>query len=373
MISSVGRPTRAEIDLSAIRHNVLALKSLVKPSVRFCAVVKADGYGHGAAPVAAEALRAGADYLAVAVLDEALSLRGAGFSGPLLVLGYTPPHQAALVAENGLTQTIYNTEQAEALSAAAAGLAVTVKAHLKVDTGMSRLGVTPGQAADFAQSVDRLPNLLVEGIYTHFAKADSRDKSSARRQLAAFNEALNSVAGRGLAIPIKHCANSAALIDLPEAHMDMVRAGISLYGLWPSDETEQPVSLKPALRLKTKIAMLKTVPAGTPVSYGWTWVADRESRLATLPVGYADGWTRMLSGKANVLVAGRKAPVVGRICMDQCMIDVTGIEGLSEGDDVLLFGGPELPVEEVAGQLETINYEIVCMVGKRVPRVYLGG
>lgn len=373
MMPSVGRPTRAEIDLSAIWHNTIALKSLIDPSSRLCAVVKADGYGHGAAPVAAQALRAGADYLAVAVLDEALSLRAAGFSGPLLILGYTPPQQAVLVAENGLTQTIYNLQQAEALNAAAAALAVMVKVHLKIDTGMGRLGVAPGQAGDFAQGVDRFSNLLIEGIYTHFAKADSRDKSSARQQLAAFKEALDSVAGRGLAIPIKHCANSAALLDMPEAHMDMVRAGISLYGLWPSEETSRPVDLMPAMRFKSKIAMLKKVPAGTPVSYGWTYVTDRESFIATLPVGYADGWTRILSGQAEVEVAGKLAPVIGRICMDQCMIDVTGLDGLSEGDDVLLFGGPRLPVEEVAGKLGTINYEVVCMVGKRVPRVYFGG
>lgn len=373
MISSVGRPTRAEIDLSAIRHNVLALKSLTGPSVKFCAVVKADGYGHGAVAVAAMALAAGADYLAVAVLDEALSLRAAGFTGPILVLGYTPPSQASLVAENGLTQTIFNLQQAEALNAAAASLGVVARVHLKVDTGMGRLGTPPGQAGDFAAGVKRFPHLLPEGIYTHFAKADSRDKSSARQQLEAFKCALDSVAGQGVAIPIKHCANSAALLDLPEAHMDMVRAGISLYGLWPSGETSRPVSLQPAMRLKSKIAMLKKVPAGTPISYGWTFVTNRESLIATLPVGYADGWTRMLSGKAQIVVAGRKAPVVGRICMDQCMADVTGIEGLSEGDDVLLFGGPQLPAEEVAAQLETINYEIVCMVGKRVPRLYFGG
>jgi len=373
MLSSIGRPTRAIIDLSAIWRNVLALKSLVSPSVMFCAVVKADGYGHGAIAVAAQAVKAGADYLAVAVLDEALTLRSAGFSGPILILGYTPPQQAILVAENGLTQTIYNLSQAEALDAAAHSLSVMVKVHLKVDTGMSRLGVTPGQAGDFAQGVDRLSNLLIEGVYTHLAQADSADKSSARQQLAAFNDALNSISARGLVIPIKHCANSAALLDMPESHLDMVRAGISLYGLWPSAETGRPIALSPAMRFMSKIAMLKKVPAGTPISYGRTYVTEKESTIATLPVGYADGWTRRLSGKAQVAVGGGRAPVVGRICMDQCMVDVTHIDGLSEGDDVLLFGGTELPAEEVAAEVDTINYELVCMVGKRVPRIYLGG
>ena len=369
---SVGRPTRAEVDLSAIRRNVLALKSLTKPGTRFCAVVKADGYGHGAPAVAAEAIRAGADYLAVAVLDEALILRAAGFTGPLLILGYTPPAQAHLVAENGLTQTIYNLAQAEALAGAGAGLGVPVKVHLKVDTGMGRLGVRPGEAADFAAAVDKFKNLIIEGVYTHYAKADSFDKTHALQQFEAFSQALESIKGRGLAIPIRHSANSAALLDLPQTHLDMVRAGISLYGFWPSEETTHPVELTPAMRLKTRLAMLKDVPAGTTVSYGCTYVTPGPARLGTLPVGYADGWTRMLSGKAQVVVGGQRAPVVGRICMDQCMIDVTHIQGLSEGDDVLLFGGPELPAEEVARHLGTINYEVVCMVGKRVPRVYFG-
>lgn len=368
---SMGRPTRAEVDLSAIAGNVTALKSLLKPTVRFCAVVKADGYGHGAVAAATEALRAGADYLAVAILDEALVLREAGVTCPILILGHTPPLQAHLVAENGLTQTIYNQAQAEALAGAGEALGLTVKAHLKVDTGMGRLGLPPGQAADFALSVGRRPNLRLEGIYTHFAKADSRDKSSARRQLQIFLDTLASISARGLTIPIRHAANSAALLDLPETHLDMVRPGVSLYGLWPSEEVSRPVELRPALFFKTRIAQLKMVAAGTPLSYGETFVTTRRSRIATLPVGYADGWSRMLSHKARVVISGQRAPLVGRVCMDQCLADVTDIPDLSEGDDVLLFGGPELPVEEPAGLLGTINYEMVCMIGKRVPRVYL--
>ncbi len=371
---SVGRPTWAEVDLSAIRRNIMALKSLVSPPTRFCAVVKADGYGHGAIAVAGEAIKAGADYLAVAILDEALILRSAGFTGPLLILGYTPPRQAHLVAENGLTQTIYNLEQAEALSGAAQALGLMAKVHLKVDTGMGRLGVRPADAPDFAVAVDRLPNLIVEGVYTHFAKADSRDKAHALKQFDAFRSALTGIRDRELTIPIRHCANSAATLDLPETHLDMVRAGISMYGFWPSDETTKPIDLTAAMRLKTTVALLKHVPAGTPLSYGCTYVTEAEADIATLPVGYADGWTRMLSGRgAKALVAGQRAPVVGRICMDPCLIDGTGIPGVAEGDEVLLFGGPDLPAEEVAGLLGTINYEIVCMVGKRVPRVYFGG
>lgn len=372
-MSLLGRPTRAEVDLSAVAGNVTALKSLLKPSVRFCAVVKADGYGHGAGAVAAQALRSGADYLAVAILDEALALREAGFTVPILILGYTPPNQALLVAENSLTQTIYNQGQAEALAGAGQALGLMVKVHLKVDTGMGRLGVSPDQAADFALALDRRPNLWLEGVYTHFAKADSRDKSSARRQFKIFQEALDAIAERGLAVPLRHAANSAALLDLPETHLDMVRAGIALYGLWPSAEISRSVELKPAMRFKTCIAQLKRVPAGTPLSYGETFVTARPSDIATLPVGYADGWSRGLSHRAQISISGQRAPVVGRICMDQCLADVTDIPGLSEGDEVLLFGGPELPVEEPAALLGSINYELVCMVGRRVPRIYLGG
>jgi alanine racemase len=372
-MSSIGRPTRAEVDLSAIRRNVAALRSLLKPSVRFCAVVKANGYGHGAAQVASAALRAGADYLAVAILDEALALRSAGLTSPILILGHTPPAQSHLVAENDLTQTIYNLAQIEALGAAGAALGRPVKVHLKVDTGMGRLGVEPGQASDFARSAARQQGLIIEGVYTHFAQADSRDKTSARRQLAAFHSALEAIEALGLSIPLRHAANSAAILDLPETHLDMVRAGISIYGLWPSGETSRPVELSPAMKFKTSIAMLKRVPAGTPLSYGETYLTTAMADIATLPVGYADGWSRRLSGRAVTLVAGRPAPVVGRICMDQCLIDVTGIPGLAEGDEVLLFGGPDLPVEEPATLLGTINYELVCLVGQRVPRVYHEG
>ncbi len=370
---SVGRLTRAEVDLSAIRRNVLSFRSLIAPTTRFCAVVKADGYGHGAAAVAGAALRAGADHLAVAILDEALSLRAAGFTGPILILGHTPARQAHLVAENGLTQTIYSLEQAEALAGAADALGLLAKVHLKVDTGMGRLGVTPDAAPDFAKTVDRLPGLITEGVYTHFAQADSRDKAHALKQFDAFRGVLTALKDRGLDIPVKHCANSAATLDLPETHLDMVRVGISLYGLSPSAETTRPIDLTPAMRLKTGIVLLKRVPAGTPLSYGCTCVTEVPSDIATLPVGYADGWPRSLSGRAHVLVGGQRAPVVGRICMDQCLVDVTGIPGVADGDDVLLFGGPELPVEEAAGLLGTINYEMVCLVGKRVPRVYFGG
>ena len=362
----------AEVDLSAIRHNIQELKNLLRPGTRLCAVVKADGYGHGALAVAAEAVAVGADYLAVAVLDEAVDIRAAGFTQPLLVLGYTPPTLAHSVVYHGLTQTIYTMDQAAALSAAAGATGKTARVHIKIDTGMGRLGIFPDDAADFFHAVAGLPNLEIEGAYTHFAKADAFDKTYALQQLTAFLAARDQVEKAGLAVPIWHCANSAATIDMPEAHLDMVRTGIATYGLWPSDEVDKTrVELRAGMRFKAGVAYVKRVPAGTSLSYGCTFTTSRPSVIATLPVGYADGWTRMLSGRANVVIKGVRVPVVGRICMDQCMIDVTDVPGVEIGDVALLFGGPELPADEVADTLGTINYEITCMVGKRVPRKYV--
>ncbi|MCD8351888.1 MAG: alanine racemase [Planctomycetaceae bacterium] len=366
------RPVYAEVDCAAIRHNICGIKNLLGPNTRLCAVVKADGYGHGSQAVAAQAITAGADYLAVAVLDEAVDLRAAGIGQPLLVLGFTPPSLAHAVVYHNLTQTIYTQGQASALSAAAGAMGRTVKVHIKIDTGMGRLGIFPEDAVGFFQSIAALPHLEIEGAYTHFAKADTLDKEHAHTQLAAFLAVRKQVEQAGMAIPIWHCANSAATIDMPEAHLDMVRTGIAMYGLWPSDEVDKSrIALRAGLRFKARIAHLKHVPVGTSLSYGCTFTTTRPSIIATLPVGYADGWTRMLSGRASVVVRGMRAPVVGRICMDQCMIDVTDVPGVQTDDEVLLFGGPELPADEVAATLGTINYEITCMVGKRVPRVYI--
>jgi alanine racemase len=335
-------------------------------------VVKADGYGHGAAAVARAALAAGAEHLAVAILDEALLLREAGFTGPILILGCTPLSAAPLVAANRLTQTIWDMDQARALAAAAAALGLRARVHLKIDTGMGRLGGTPDEAGPLAAALGRLPDLDLEGAFTHFAQADALDKAPALKQFAAFEKALQAIGDQGVTLAIRHAANSAATLEMPRTHLDMVRVGISLYGLVPSDECGGSAPLRPAMRFKTRVAFLKDVPAGTPLSYGGTYVTPGPARIATLPVGYADGWTRMLTGKAEVVLRGSRAKVVGRICMDQCLADVTGLEGLAAGDEVLLFGGPELPAEEVAARLGTINYEIVCMVGRRVPRIYQG-
>lgn len=364
------RPVWTEIDLLAIDYNVRKIRSLLSINTRLCAVVKADAYGHGAVPVAQAVLEAGADQLAVAILSEGIELRRAGITAPILILGYTPSNQASLVVTSGLTQTVFSWQMAKALSDEATLAGQNVKVHLKIDTGMGRIGILPKDAADFATSVTALPNLEIEGVYTHFATADSHNKTFCREQFACFQEALAAIAERGIHVPIRHCANSAATIDIPEMHLDMVRAGIVLYGLLPSNEIEKKIELLPAMKLKAQVAYVKELPPGTPISYGATYITDSPRRIATLPVGYADGWSRLLSNKGKVIIQGRPAPLVGRICMDQCMADVTDIPNVLIDDEVLLFGGKELPVEEVAQQLGTINYEVVCMVGKRVPRFY---
>lgn len=365
-------PVYAEVNLSAICHNINSIKALLNKPTRLCIVVKADGYGHGAIAVARQAVQAGAEYLGVAVLEEARQLRQAGFTEPVLILGYTPEEQAGQVVAHQLTQTIYTAAQAQALSAAAQAQQRTVKVHLKIDTGMGRLGIEPAEAGELAKVISALPQVELEGLYTHFAKADSLDSDYTQQQFTNFSTARQAVREQGLNIPIIHCANSAATLNFQKMHLDMVRTGIITYGLYPSAEISHPgFHLRPALKLKARIAYIKQLPAGAFISYGCTYQTTRPTRIATLPLGYADGFSRRLSGKASVSICGRRAPVVGTICMDQCLIDITDIPQADTQSEVLLFGGEELPVEEVAAALGTINYEVVCMVGKRVPRVYL--
>ncbi|MBC8015775.1 MAG: alanine racemase [Sporomusaceae bacterium] len=365
------RPVWAEIDLGAIAYNVGQIRKITAGSTQICAVIKADAYGHGAVEVARTVLQAGADRLAVAIVSEALELRQAGFRVPILLLGHTPVSQAAIVVDHDLTQTIYSMDLAQALSGAAAAAGKIVNVHIKIDTGMGRIGIRPEDAGEFAEAVSALPGIKIEGVFSHLATADSYDKSFAYEQYQRFMEGLQYIKAKAIHIPIRHLANSAAILDLPQTHLDMVRPGIILYGLWPSDEMDQTLELRPAMKFKAQVGFIKDMAAHTSVSYGRSYFTERPARIATLPVGYADGWSRLLAGKAQVLVRGQRAPLVGRVCMDQCMIDVSNIPGAAEGDEALLFGGADLPVEEVASFMGTINYEIVCMVGKRVPRLYL--
>lgn len=365
------RTVWAEVDLSAIGHNIREIKGRIRGGAMLCAVVKADAYGHGALAVAKAAVEAGAGYLAVAILNEALLLRDAGCREPILILGFTPEEQASIVVDRGITQTVFTFEAAAALSAAAVKLNKRAKIHLKIDTGMGRIGILPEEAGALAARIAELPHLDLEGIFSHFATADGKDKAFAYEQLERFKRAVASVEACGISIPIKHLANSAAILEIPEAHFDMVRAGVILYGLWPSPEVKKTIDLRPAMRFKTKVAYVKPMPPMRGISYGGTFVTADDSVIATLPVGYADGYTRRLSGAAMVQIRGRRVPVVGRICMDQCMADVTGISGVKAGDEVVLFGSEQVPVDEIAELLGTINYEIVCMVSSRVPRIYI--
>jgi alanine racemase len=377
----------AEINLEAIAHNVRELRRITKPDARLMAVVKANGYGHGAVEVALTALENGAEILGAARIDEGIGLRKAGFDVPILIFGYTPPELAHQLLEFDLTQTVYSYQTAKALSRAAASYGRDIKVHLKMDTGMGRLGMLPArgqrpfsETAVFdeivreVEAITRLPALEVEGVYTHFATADSSDKSYAKLQIERFMEILNQLRLAGLEPPVKHAANSAALIDMPETHLDMVRPGISIYGLYPSNEVNKSrVLLKPAMTLKARIIQLKKVPAGFKVSYGITFQTEKSTTIATVPVGYADGYDRLMSSRGYMLVHGLRAPVVGRVCMDLTMLDVGEIPEAGLEDEVVVFGSQgnaSIPVDEIASSLNTINYEIVSTVMERVPRIY---
>lgn len=378
----------SEIDLSAIAHNVRELRRITHPDARLMAVVKADGYGHGAVAVAASALDNGANCLGVARVDEGLDLRRAGITAPILILGYTPPEMCSRVVVHGLIQTVYSFEAAEALSEAAAQLQTQAKVHIKLDTGMGRLGLLPdsprismlgkhlpGITHRVIESIFRLPHIEVEGIFTHFASADSSDKTYAHQQLERFLEFLEKLKIQGLEFPVRHAANSAAIIDLPSSHLDMVRAGISMYGFYPSTDVQrESVCLKPAMTFKTRVIHVKMVPAGFHVSYGSTYQTEAPTVIATVSAGYADGLNRLLSSRGQMLVRGHRAGIVGRICMDLTMLDVGHIPDVALGDEVVIFGSQgreSIPVEELAEALNTIHYEIVTSLSSRVHRGYL--
>lgn len=370
------RPVWADVDLSAVAHNIREIRRLVRPKTHIMAIVKANGYGHGAARVARTVLQYGADSLGVATLGEALQLRQEGIKAPILILGYTPAEQAGLAVAHNVTQTIYTPEMAEAVSGAAVQMKTRAAVHIKIDTGMGRIGFLPGNGTmEAIRRMVRLPGLFVEGIFTHFAAADWQNKDFTWEQFARFQEVLESLSRAGIDIPIKHAANSAAVLDMPETHLDMVRPGIILYGLYPSEKVrKERVSLSPAMALKTRVSFVKRVGPGTSISYGRKYITTRETLIASLPLGYADGYSRLLSNQGEVLIRGKRLPVVGTVCMDQLMVDVGELPNVSMGDEAVLFGsqgGERIAVEEIAERLNTINYEILCMVGGRVPRVYV--
>lgn len=381
-------PLWAEIDLGAIVHNFGIVKRLAGPETKIMAVVKANAYGHGSLEVARSLASAGADALGVARLSEAKYLRDEGIELPILIFGYTPFELTEILVKYNLQQTVFSLSYATQLNQCAKDLHGSVRIHLKIDTGMGRLGIIHKDIAykdnlkideDFdtssviAKIVD-LPNLEVEGIYTHFASSDSSDKVSACMQLGRFQELVGRLESIGIHIPTRHAANSSAIIDMPEASLDMVRPGIMLYGLLPSDELiNSHIDLKPAMQIKASVAQIKKVPYGFAISYGHTYVTPRETTIATVPIGYADGYNRLLSSCGVMIVSGHQSPVVGRVCMDQTMIDVGGIDAVREGDEVVILGkqgDQKITAEMIAKQIGTINYEIVASLMDRVPRVY---
>jgi alanine racemase len=358
------------VDLEAVRHNIRGIRQRVGDRRQLMAVVKADGYGHGALPVSRAALDSGAGCLAVAIPEEGQELRTAGIECPILVFGLIQPNEASKTIMAGLEQTVCSVELLDALDQESKSRGVTTSVHIKVDTGMGRIGLAPADVVEFARRAASCPNIVLKGVYSHFSCADERDKEFSRAQIRRFGEVLGALEAAGIAVPVRHMANSAGVLDLPEAHFDMVRPGIMIYGLYPSAEVSHSVELRPAMSFVTRICQVKVVPPGTPIGYGATFVTDRKSRVATIPVGYADGYRRLLSNKGQVVVRGKRVPLLGRVAMDMCMIDVSSIPEARAGDEVVLFGAG-LPVEEVASIIGTINYEVVTGIGKRVPRVYV--
>ena len=380
--------TWAEVDLDALAHNYRELKRVTTAPAEIMAVVKADAYGHGACQVARVALANGADFLAVARLEEALQLRKTGISAPILLFGYSLPVYAHILASHDIRASINTLDAARQLSSQALRLQKSIKIHIKIDTGMGRLGLladglslmqTSGQTIDPVLEqiigIAALPGIQVEGIFTHLANADSRDKTHARGQLAIFQTLLKRLENRDLHVKYRHAANSAATIGMPEAHLDLVRLGISQYGLWPSPEVDKRrIQLKPAMSIKSRIIQVKEVGPDFSVSYGSTYVTPGPTRIATIPIGYADGYDRVLSSTGHMLVRGSRAPIIGRVCMDLTMIDVGHVPDARVEDEVVILGsqgGETISADEIAQRVGTINYEIVSSLTARVPKVYV--
>ncbi len=377
--------SRVQVDLSAFGQNVRTLKSLTPTGTRFCAVVKANAYGHGGIPCAKTALENGASFLALVRISEAVAMRDAGITAPILLLGEALPEQVPFLATQGIRASVADIQTARALSAAAQALNTTLKIHIKLDTGMGRLGFLhpdvvikeSGQAAGIGQAreIAGLKGLEVEGTYTHFAKADMIDKTHVKGQLARFNDMVAMLADMGIHPEIRHAANSAALLELPEAHFDMVRPGIAMYGMAPSGEVDiTGHKLVPIMSITAKVIYVKAVPKDFSISYGATHVTAAPTVIATVPIGYADGYSRLLSNQGQMLIKGKKAPVVGRVTMDFTMIDVGHIPGVKPGDDVTILGtqaNERITADDIAGLTGTINYEVTAGLTGRMPVSYV--
>jgi len=365
---AIDNPTTARIDLGNVSHNIREIKKLTGAGVKFMAVVKADAYGHGAVDLS-RAIEGEVDYLSVSSVHEAVELRRAGIKKPLLILSETSPANSKHVVEHDLIQTVYTTKLADAISREAYKANKAVRVHFKVDTGMGRVGVQLSEAAEVFSSIASLQNIKIEGIFTHLAKAEEKNGFTVE-QLRRFKEVTLMLGRKNI---ILHAANSAAAIYHRESHLDMVRIGLAMYGLYPPGGLKDGISLKPALEFKTRVVYLKRVPAGTTLSYGSTYVTGRPTTIATIPAGYADGLPRLLSGRGQVLIKGRRYPIVGRICMDMTLVDVQDSK-IDIGDEAVMIGrsgSEELSADDMASLAGTISYEIICGIGKRVPRIYV--
>ncbi len=366
--------TWAEVNIDALKNNIRNIKGIIGKS-RLMAVVKADAYGHGYRECCRVMTEVGVDAFAVAMLDEAKEIRRAGMDTPILILGMSAPEEADEIVKYDIMPNVSNTEFARTLSESAVRLGKSVKIHLKIDTGMSRVGFVAGDdntalVAEILE-ISRLPGIEIDGIFSHFACADEENPDYTRFQFERFTNLTDELESAGLKIPCKHIANSAAIMMYPEMHLDMVRAGVILYGYYPSEEVDKSrLALMPVMTLKSRVSFLKTVGGGVGVSYGKTYITDRNTKIATVPVGYADGYLRCLSQKAKMNFGGKLCKVIGRICMDQCMIDVTNVNNINVGDEVIIFGDGQITADNIAEWMNTINYEVLCLVSKRIPRIY---
>ncbi len=364
----------ATINLDAIYDNIVNLSKRLKKGTKIIAVVKTDGYGHGAIPIAKTIDELVSAY-GVATVDEAINLRRHDVTKPVIVIGYTHESQLDRLVSYDIRPTVFTLEMGKAVSEAAVRENKVAKIHIKIDTGMGRIGFRPTEeSADVIKRISELPNIQIEGMFTHFARADEYDKTSTKQQYALFTEMINKLEERGIEIPVKHCSNSAAMMELPDFNLDAVRAGIAMYGLYPSEEVDKElVKLTPALGLRSHIAYIKEIHKGDTISYGGTFVAEKDMKVATIPLGYGDGYRRSLSNNGYVLIKGKRANILGRVCMDQFMVDVTDMDARKDDTVILLgkSGDEEISAEKLAEMAGlTFNYEIVCDIGKRIPRVF---
>ena len=368
--------TWAEVDLDAIANNMREIRKITNPNAQIMAVVKADAYGHGFMETAKTLLENGADRLAVAVLQEGKQLRSRGVDVPILILGASSADDAEDLNNFDITPNVFEYEFAKPLSYEAEEKEKVTKIHIKLDTGMSRIGFVVSdddnsEVIDEIIKVSKLPYIEIEGIFSHFSTSDEYDRSYTQLQFKRFMSIVERLEDRGLHIPIKHICNSAGIMMYPEMHLDMVRPGVILYGMYPSDEVDKSkLDLRPAMTLKSRITLVKSVGKGRGVSYGKEYITDDITKIATVPIGYADGYLRKIAKNGVMLVNGVKAPIIGRICMDQCMIDVTNVHNINSGDEAIIFGSEGITIDDVAKWLDTINYEVACVIGKRIPRIY---